>query len=60
MATNNNVSHSRLNHSLGAFSEYSRIKSTQSLTTSHEVESNYKNKMKNNKLMAKLGKLKKK
>lgn len=51
---------SRLESSLGAFSEYSRVKSTQSALTHKQVETEYQNKLKNNKLMAKLGKFKNK
>lgn len=58
--SNKNSNNSRREGSVSGFSEYSRIKSTQSEITHSEVEDRYRNKMKSNKLMAKLSKNKKK
>lgn len=51
---------SKMESSLGAFSEYSRVRSTRSAMTHLQTESNYKNEMKSRKMMAKLNKLKRK
>jgi hypothetical protein len=58
MISNHNSNASKMESSLGAFSEYSRAKSTQSALTHKQVEQEYHSKMKNSKLMAKLGKFK--
>lgn len=51
-------SNSRMESSLGAFSEYSRAVSTQSDQTHSQTEQDYKLKMRSRKLMAKLTRLK--
>lgn len=58
MASNKNSNASKMESSVGAFSEYSRAKSTQSALSHNQMEKDYQNKMKNSKLLAKLGKLK--
>jgi hypothetical protein len=58
MASNNNSNASKMESSIGAFSEYSRVKSTQSALSHLQMEKDYQSKMKSSKLMAKLGKFK--
>jgi hypothetical protein len=58
MLSNHNSNTSKMESSVGAFSDYSRIKSTQSALSHKQLEKEYQNKMKNSKMMAKLGKFK--
>jgi hypothetical protein len=51
-------SNSRMESSLGAFSEYSRAASTQSARPHAQTEQDYKLKMRSRKLLAKLSRLK--
>lgn len=54
LISNKNSNSSKMESSLGAFSEYSRLKSTQSAITHQEEQAQYSTKMKNSKMFAKL------